>query len=1532
MSRSRRAAGVVLLAALVAVVVGLVGGASGATPAATSVAVAPSDPSLSTPPAASEPDLGEEVPSARTASSRTFRTPDGRMVTRLYPQPVNFRDRGGWRAIDTTLVPADRAGYVHPRANDGDVLVPQSLVDPFIVSRGGDSVRFTLQSQSGQAQVNGDEATFRSAGDGVDAAYRATTTGVKETLTLNRADAQHSFVYDVSASAGLAPRHSRDGSIVFADPQGHDRFVFRAPLAWDSATPASVSHAAALAIAPVQGGWRLTLDVDATWLASPRRQFPVTVDPNVQWITGGTMRYSGAQRDCTLSSATPSTSLCSDPDLKVGSDAAGTYKALLFFDARSAIPQDSTIYSAQLLAHVGGSGTAPASNLRVRRITSSWTNAATWSTRDGSAAWGTAGGDVGSGTDDVGSPLSVSGLNNWYQFPVPAGLVQSWIWGDNPDYGLQLSADAGSPAQVYSLESTEGDPNKWPALDLYWWEDQGSAGFYTLDRQQLSDSTELAVNVANGQMSVTANELDLPGTAGLDLGITRVWQSVRAYDQANFALGWYLGYDETWTHDDADGSVFYIDMTGHHSRFAPAGTGTYLTPSGVNATLCKIGVATGCTSDGLGTGYKYRLTENKSGRKYYYSNGGRIAAIKDRNNNTITFDWQTSTATIHGTQGRAVTISIDASGYMTSLTDGTRTASYTRDANNMLATSTDLGGKTWHYEYDSDGNLTKITDPLGHETRIEWQSVPDFGSWRATKVIRVLDATDPTNPLKNPTTTYSYDPANHTTVVTNPVGNSTTSDPNDGQTTYHYDKQLRVTKATNPKGLDTATTWTDNSDVNTFSDLSGTANAGLATMTYDSAGLGNLRQVDQKVTSSTTATATFDYYGSGAFPQSQYAVKRATNFDGQPQYFAYDGTGNLTSIKDGDPSDPRYTTARNQVTLGYGSSGVDGTVRSATDGNGNTTTFSYTNSQLTKISPPAADVVLGQPLGETAITYDGLGRVQTVTDGNGIVHTFSYDAMDRVTRDEVNATTYITYTWDADGNLTQRHEVNGTTSTTTDYGYDNLNRRTSETFPAYTDTYTYNLNSQLATLTDPSGTTTYSYDELDRVRQITDPQSAQVAYSYTDTTNPRSQTITFPASSMTQTTEYDLAGKPTHIYVKSGTTERLRRDYTYGTAGTQISSVTDETGAHTDYTYGQDGELKTAKTYTAGGTLTTDRSYSYDKATNRLTTTTAGSGTTTYTYNTDNQLCWRYSGTSNNTCASAPSGAQGYTYDKNGNQLTGGPGGSYTYDPWNRLTTIGTTNLGYLSPTNNELISYGTTTYTNNALGLSSQTTGTAHTYYVRDPRGRGVAQRRYTGTSPVDTDYLATDALGSTIGLINGTSTSPVRTYTYDPDGNATSSGTGPTTDLRFAGGYVLAAGLYHYGARYYDPNAARWTQQDPINQISSVTEANRYSYVGDDPVNAVDLVGLRSAGEYAADCIKGGATDALVSVAGGATAGAAGGAALVGCGTEVGADLADDYVGHGAGDAIRALSLARTGRELGSVVTRRVTRWATDTVKGVF
>ena len=49
------------------------------------------------------------------------------------------------------------------------------------------------------------------------------------------------------------------------------------------------------------------------------------------------------------------------------------------------------------------------------------------------------------------------------------------------------------------------------------------------------------------------------------------------------------------------------------------------------------------------------------------------------------------------------------------------------------------------------------------------------------------------------------------------------------------------------------------------------------------------------------------------------------------------------------------------------------------------------------------------------------------------------------------------------------------------------------------------------------------------------------------------------------------------------------------------------------------------------------------------------------------------------------------------------------------------------------------------------------------------------------------------------------VRRYTYDPYGR--NAGTGPDTRLRFAAGELDEQGLYHFGARFSDPQTLRWT-----------------------------------------------------------------------------------------------------------------------------
>ncbi len=135
---------------------------------------------------------------------------------------------------------------------------------------------------------------------------------------------------------------------------------------------------------------------------------------------------------------------------------------------------------------------------------------------------------------------------------------------------------------------------------------------------------------------------------------------------------------------------------------------------------------------------------------------------------------------------------------------------------------------------------------------------------------------------------------------------------------------------------------------------------------------------------------------------------------------------------------------------------------------------------------------------------------------------------------------------------------------------------------------------------------------------------------------------------------------------------------------------------------------------------------------------------------------------------------------------------------------------------------------------------------------------------------YYLTDALGSVVALTDEAGTK-VNTYAYSPCGVQRAATTEQVPQpYRFAGGYQDPTGLYHFAARYYDPNIGRFTTPDPSGQ-----EQNPYLYAAGDPVNRIDPTGLFSFADgvgVVAGTIAGAAAVATAGVA-------CAGTASVGC-----------------------------------------------------
>lgn len=87
---------------------------------------------------------------------------------------------------------------------------------------------------------------------------------------------------------------------------------------------------------------------------------------------------------------------------------------------------------------------------------------------------------------------------------------------------------------------------------------------------------------------------------------------------------------------------------------------------------------------------------------------------------------------------------------------------------------------------------------------------------------------------------------------------------------------------------------------------------------------------------------------------------------------------------------------------------------------------------------------------------------------------------------------------------------------------------------------------------------------------------------------------------------------------------------------------------------------------------------------------------------------------------------------------------------------------------------------------------------------------------------------------------------YGYDPYGVTTTTGAANTNSYQYTGRENDGAtGFYFYRARYYNPTWGRFISEDPIGLAGG---GNLYRYVGDNPLQFRDSLGLMGGGGVAA------------------------------------------------------------------------------------
>lgn len=701
------------------------------------------------------------------------------------------------------------------------------------------------------------------------------------------------------------------------------------------------------------------------------------------------------------------------------------------------------------------------------------------------------------------------------------------------------------------------------------------------------------------------------------------------------------------------------------------------------------------------------------------------------------------------------------------------------------------------YAYDTHGNLTSVTDGLGHATTYSGYN----GLGEVGKIVGPNgDETD-----------YTYDARGWVaSKTTHPNGTTATW-------TYGYDGFGLLAKVSAPDGE--VTTWSRDAEQRvktiTHNDKDGTS---TESFTYDA----NNDVISDVIArgSDVGKSTSYVYDALGRI----YQVKGS---NGQALTYAYDGNGNVLSVTDAMNHKTRYAyDALNRVI------GV-------TDAANDITSYTYdAGDHVIGVEDPRGLVTsyewdgLGQlwqqvspDTGTTAFQYDTYGRLSYKRLASGMPEYFGYDALNRMVSRGTSEYGSQSFTWDTCTNGKGRLcASNNQGSDSVGYSYSPEGWITGRTFTfsngtSYSLGYAYDDMGHLSVVGYPDGNQAI-YDYSNGAVSAVEVKAGQ-NYAYAATgTNYRPMDLALSGwtsvNGLTNTIAYDSDLRPTSITVPG--IESLAFAYD---AANRITGITNGIDSSQSETLGYD-PLNRLTTETGGAE---NESYQYDADGNRTSQVINGIASNFSYPSTSNRLTG-VSGGLNGT----------FGYNANGDIVTVNGLTAYTYDPFERLAnTAGTTFMLSADGQRLEKTSASGTTYFAPDQGgglLAEDQSGTWFDYVYLN--GRLVTEIVGGGVFPVHDDQT-----GRPIAVTDGGSKTYVRwsaeNHPFDRTVTAQKLG---NFNLGFPGQYHdQEDNLWYNGARDYNSTLGRYMESDPIGLVGGV---NTYAYVGNNPVTDIDPLGL--------------------------------------------------------------------------------------------
>ncbi|WP_346837593.1 DUF6531 domain-containing protein [Microbulbifer sp. SAOS-129_SWC] len=701
-----------------------------------------------------------------------------------------------------------------------------------------------------------------------------------------------------------------------------------------------------------------------------------------------------------------------------------------------------------------------------------------------------------------------------------------------------------------------------------------------------------------------------------------------------------------------------------------------------------------------------------------------------------------------------------------------------------------------HYEYDLDNRQVALVD--GEQMRVEY--VYD-GTGNKLETIQAVGV-----PGVERHTYYDYDLEGRITRVQDPMGGITQYeydvlgnqtrilDANGGEQVNTFDQLGRMLTSLSAGGTLTVNSYDQRGNIlSTTQSFADGSDARTSTYAYDlldrqtavTDGEGYTTSIEYDAFGNQTQVTVGQYLVDATAPD--YDADKAARAHVQSSSFSYDAADRMLSMTDGEGNITRYAynAVGNRTSMTEAANGLHDTPP-------RTTLYSYDKAnRQTRVETPAGGVSVydydqaGNKTAEhllqsvdgsgvetwtaTDYEYDGNGRMTAMVDDYGTRTEYEYDAMgnqtgvisaagtaderavhmeydlnNRKTADIDGEQHRTDYQYDAMGNRTKTIDALGRVAR---YYFDGANRLTAILDPlgnlntfAYdsagnqTEAYLYadRYTGAVDDFTAPAGTpstadriTHTDYDRANHALTVTEADGSVTEKSYDGAGNLLQEVLYANTSDpRTRSYQYDLDNRLVHFTDVDGTETLFAWDGANNKTGEQIVSATDPNAVReTVYVYDLNNR-QVQQIFDPNG-LNLVQTTAYDKLGNVVTQTDANGNSLHYQYDFNNRATSETNDLGESTH---------YTYDKVGNVKTlQDPRGvvtEYEYDGNNRVTrelgaNVQVYTIGMADPEQSPVYQRLEITHAYDAFGNEVQTTDAAGYSTTRyfDANGRQVAE-----------------------------------------------------------------------------------------------------------------------------------------------------------------------------------------------------------------